>query len=360
MSAFPLKQTRWAKWDALLIALALAHGGLLMGFPSMALIAIGLWWNANTISHNFIHQPFFRTRVFNQAFSCYLSLLLGFPQSLWRKKHLLHHGIRDTRRLQLAPLDFAAVLALWTTLIVFAAPFAFTVYLPGYLIGMGLCFLQGYYEHTDGTVSHYGRLYNFLFFNDGYHSEHHAHPGRHWRELGKARAIELKASRYPAIFRWLECANLCALERLVLGSPALQRWVLNCHRRAIQHLLREMPDIHRIGIVGGGLFPRTALILQAMLPEARLALIDLSAENLAIARQFVGNKVEYINQQFNPSEACDFDLLVIPLAFIGDREMLYRQPSAPAVLVHDWIWRAREKSQIISWFLIKRLNLVQR
>ena len=36
------------------------------------------------------------------------------------------------------------------------------------------------------------------------------------------------------------------------------------------------------------------------------------------------------------------DLVVIPLAFVGDREsVLYRAPPAPRVLVHDWIWRRR-------------------
>ena len=52
-------------------------------------------WNANTIAHNFIHRPFFRARALNTAFSCYLSLLLGFPQSLWRARHLAHHGAQN-------------------------------------------------------------------------------------------------------------------------------------------------------------------------------------------------------------------------------------------------------------------------
>jgi hypothetical protein len=359
MTTLLLRQARWAKWDALLVALALAHGGLILGFPSIALIAVGLWWNANTISHNFIHQPFFRTRTLNQIFSCYLSLLLGFPQSLWRRKHLVHHGVCESQKLKLAPLDFAAVLGLWVTLTALVPQFTLTVYLPGYLIGLGLCFLQGYYEHAQGTVSHYGRLYNLLFFNDGYHREHHAHPGRHWRELPKAQPIDVEASRYPAIFRWLECVNLCALERLVLRFSALQQFVLNRHRRALTRLLTQLPPPHRIGIVGGGLFPRTALILRDLLPEAKLALIDLSTENLNIARQFVGDRVEYINQQFDPAQACNFDLLVIPLAFIGNRQMIYRQPQVPAVLVHDWLWRVRGTGTVVSWLLLKRLNLVK-
>ncbi len=360
MATLLLRQASRAKWDALLVALALAHGGMLVSFPSITLIAIGLWWNANTISHNFIHQPFFRTRGLNQVFSCYLSLLLGFPQSLWRRKHLVHHGVCDSHRLKFAPLDFVCIGVLWVMLIAFAPQFTLTIYLPGYLVGLGLCYVQGHYEHAHGTVSHYGRLYNVFFFNDGYHIEHHAHPGRHWRELSAELRLNERASRYPAIFRWLECVNLCALERLVLRFPALQHFVLNRHKRAFQRLLIELSEIHHIGIVGGGLFPRTALILKALLPEAKLTLVDRSAENLNVARQFVGDEVEYINSQFDPAQVCNFDLLIIPLAFVGNREIIYRHPTAPAVLVHDWIWRARGKSTVVSWSLLKRLNLVKR
>ena len=360
MATVLLKQTRWARWDALLTALALVHGGLLLAWPSTVLIAVGLWWNANTISHIFIHRPFSQTRALNVAFSCYLSLLLGFPQSLWRTRHLAHHGVRDRREAQFAPLDFCSVLALWGALISFAPHFTLTVYLPGYLSGLGLCYVQGHYEHARGTVSHYGRLYNFLFFNDGHHIEHHAYPGMHWRELPRERANKARSSRYPAVLRWLEIINLCALERLVLRSTALQRFVINRHERALDRLLTELPPVRRVGIVGGGLFPRTAIILGRRLPQARLTLIDLSAENLAIARRFVRGEVEYINKQFNPSEPCDFDLLIIPLSFAGDRRVIYQQAPAPAVLVHDWIWKPRGTSTAVSWLLLKRLNLVKR
>jgi hypothetical protein len=344
----------------LLIALALAHGCLLLLWPSIPLVAIGLWWNANTVSHNFIHRPFFHSRAMNRAFSCYLSLLLGLPQSLWRARHLAHHGARNTRALRREPLDIGSVIALWGAMMAFAPRFTLTLYLPGYLLGLGLCLLHGRYEHARGTVSHYGRLYNLLFFNDGYHVEHHAQPGAHWRELPKRIEIEAGSSRYPAVLRWLECVNLCALERMVLRSTMLQGFVIDRHERALARLLRNLPQPRRIGIVGGGLFPRTALILGRLLPDARLSLIDLSADNLALAGRFVAGRVDYINKRFDPAEPTDFDLLVIPLSFVGDRRAVYRQPPAPALLVHDWIWRARGTSVIVSWLLLKRINLVTR
>ena len=89
---------RHSRWDALLVFLALAHGALLLARPSIPLIAVALWWNANTISHNFIHLPFFRSRALNRLFSWYLTALLGIPQTLWRERHLAHHGRNGARR----------------------------------------------------------------------------------------------------------------------------------------------------------------------------------------------------------------------------------------------------------------------
>jgi hypothetical protein len=364
MAARVLGHVRWTTRDALPVALVLAHGALLLSLPSIPLVAVGLWWNANTISHHFIHRPFFRTRALNAGFSLYLSLLLGFPHSLWRARHLAHHSGREGQRARhgsrLAPLDLVVVIALWAALLVFAPGFMLAVYLPGFLIGLGLCYLQGHYEHARGTVSHYGLLYNFLLLNDGYHVEHHARPGAHWRDLCRVREGEANASRWPAVLRWLECLNLCALERLVLRVPALQRYVIKRHERALRSLATRLPPVRRVGIVGGGLFPRTALILRQLLPHSRLVLIDMSADNLAVARRFLDGEVEFINKRFEPAVECEFDLLIIPLAFDGDRAAIYDRPPASAVLVHDWIWRRRGASVIVSWLLLKRLNLVTR
>src|ERR1044071_3802337 len=79
--ALPDVRIRHAAWDALFVMCAFAHAGALVLFPSVAGIGIGLWWNANTIAHNFIHRPFFRSRWANRLFSVYLSVLLGIPQS---------------------------------------------------------------------------------------------------------------------------------------------------------------------------------------------------------------------------------------------------------------------------------------
>src|SRR5690242_3468389 len=108
---------RHSPWDGALVALSLAHAAALIFFPSIALIALALWWNANTISHNFIHLPFFRSRRLNSAFALFLTALLGFPQSLWRARHLAHHAGREERQLRWTrrmTLEAGLVAAIWT------------------------------------------------------------------------------------------------------------------------------------------------------------------------------------------------------------------------------------------------------
>jgi hypothetical protein len=353
---------RYSRWDALLIILALGQGALILALPAAPVIALGLWWNSNTIAHYFIHKPFFQAWFLNILFSIYLSLLLGIPQELWRDRHLTHHfgGNRPGRDNRLLLFEVAAVGALWGLLITLVPWFFLTVYLPGYLAGLTLCWLHGHYEHSRGTVSHHGLLYNLLFFNDGYHVEHHRHPEEHWTCLPTHVEAGVSVSRWPAVFRWLDVLSLEGLERLVLRSPWLQRQVLRCHERAFRRLLPQLPAVDRVGIVGGALYPRTLLILRRLLPEARFVVIDMSLDSIQLAQTRIEADVRFVHARFDPARVHKLDLLIFPLSFRGDREALYRQPSAPAVIVHDWFWRRRGLSTLVSLVLLKRLNLVKR
>jgi hypothetical protein len=353
---------RYSRWDALLILLALAQGILVLLVPSAMVIALGLWWNSNTIAHNFLHKPFFRARALNALFALYLTVLLGIPQSLWRSRHLAHHaGVPWRLRLSAWLLgELALVLLLWWMLLLLDPWLFLCAYLPGYVVGLGLCSLHGYYEHHRGTLSHYGALYNLLFFNDGYHVEHHAHPGRHWTHLPRRATGEVPHSRWPAVLRWLDCLSLEGLERWVLRSPRLQRFVLTRHEKALRALLVRLSPAPQIAIVGGGLFPRTLLILQRLFPDAAYTVIDASGDNLAIARAFVQKEVVFRCEWYDPARLVGFDLVVFPLAFVGNRQAIYQAPPAPLVLVHDWIWRRRGRSAIVSVLLLKRVNLVTR
>lgn len=354
---------RYSRWDALLVALALGHGILLLALPIVPVLALGVWWNSNTISHNFIHKPFFRSRGLNRLFSLYLSLLLGIPQSIWRDRHLAHHANAPWK---LRPgwqmcTETASVLSLWCALVIMAPYFFLVVYLPGYVIGLMLCRLHGYYEHVSGTISHHGFLYNWLFFNDGYHFEHHAQPGLHWTLLPLSKTRVKTLSRWPAVFRWLDCFTLESLERWLFQSRLLQSFVLNRHKRAFRRLLPLLPAPKRIAIIGGGLFPRTLLVLRQLVPDAEFVVIDASEENLRTAQSHLGptEHTEFRCAWYDPGRHSDFDIVVIPLAYIGERAALYLHPPAKAMLIHDWLWRRHRPGVWISFFLLKRLNLVR-
>lgn len=359
----PARSAIWqhSAWDAVFVLLAFAQGAVLLALPLLPIIAVGLWWNANTISHNFIHNRFFRSRNMNRLFASYLSVLLGFPHALWRERHLAHHVGTPSKIRPTAEMVVQSVLVamLWIALGVFAPMFFLTVYLPGWLLGLTLCAVQGHYEHARGTVSCYGRLYNLLFFNDGYHVEHHARPGQHWTRLSKS-GCQSTLSRWPPVLRWLDVFSLESLERLVLRSKMLQRFVLRSHRRAFASVLPSISEVQRVGIVGGGLFPRTAIVLRELMPDAQLTVIDLSRENLHAAEELLPGEVSLVNEAFDPERHCGFDMIVIPLSLQGDRATLYSSPPAEHVCIHDWIWRRRGKSVLVSMLLLKRLNLVSR
>ena len=351
-----------AAGDALMVALAGGYGLLLVAWPTAALIALGVWWLSNTVAHNFIHRPFFQSGPANRAFALYLSVALGIPQALWRERHLAHHAGREPRVRWSGDLavQIAAVLALWILLMVRAPEMFATTYLPGYGAGLLLCALHGHYEHEQGTTSHYGRLYNLLLFNDGYHVEHHARPGVHWSRLPGQRDPTARRSRWPAPMRWLDAFGLEGLERLVLRSRALQRFVIATHTRALAPLIAAAPGpIRSIAIVGGGLFPRSAIVLRRLCPDVRLTIIDANPRHLDQARALLEPAdIEFVHARYSPEHPHGCDLLVIPLSYSGDRAAVYAHPPAPGVIVHDWIWRRRGASRLVSLALLKRINLV--
>lgn len=348
--------------DGLLIALASAHALLLCLAPVVPVIALGVWWNSNTISHNFIHRPFFRSRGANTLFAAALSALLGIPQSLWRDRHLAHHASVPPRIRFTADLwsQIALVVAVWAAIAARSPVFFFSVYIPGYLLGLALCALHGHYEHAHGATSHYGKLYNLLCFNDGYHVEHHANPATHWTSLPGRFDATARRSAWPAPLRWIEQCSLDTLERLLLRSALLQRFVLRTHERALRAVLTSSgtPHPQSIGIVGGGLFPRTALILRTLLPESRLTIIDASRENLDCARNLLpAPEIEFRHQRYTGGGS--FDLVTLPLAFRGDRNAVCAHPPTCGIIVHDWIWRRWGEGRIVSLALLKRVYLVR-
>jgi fatty acid desaturase len=203
--------------------------------------------NYQCIAHNFLHNRFFRAEPLNHAFSVLNTLALGMPQTLYRMHHLNHHrynsDYRDPvtgetgdfsslyrfskhgevaesiwRYSLLGPLrtDFGRLLALarknrltglvvleTVALLVFYGALAwlnwkfFLLYfVPVAYLGQAAAMAENHLEHYGAdprerganSVSCYGRLYNLVWFNNGYHQEHHFRPSVHWRQVPLLRA----------------------------------------------------------------------------------------------------------------------------------------------------------------------------
>ena len=60
---------------------------LILGF----IYSISISWNINGISHNFIHNPYFRSPLLNRLFSILESITVGFSQIFYECIHMQHH-----------------------------------------------------------------------------------------------------------------------------------------------------------------------------------------------------------------------------------------------------------------------------
>jgi hypothetical protein len=354
----------------------------------VAVMAVLMAWGSNTVSHIHLHTPLFRGAVANRAFALYLTLLLGVPQRWWTRYHLRHHALPDPGagrlgvqgRIELA-LVFAA-----PALLALGGPMAALVWLAALGCGYGLCALQGHGEHatSDDGVDHRGRLYNTLWFNDGFHAAHHRAPAAHWTSLPGCGRTDDPRSPWPPALRWVSAAltalvpaALDALERVALRSPRLQAFMLRTHEQALRALgpaagLRFASGDGDGGtraldvmIVGGGLHPRSALLFARLLPHARLWLLDRDPGHLAIAAAVLAAQprppdVRLVCATFDPAAPPRCDVLVVPLALRGDRRALIDHPPAPLVFLHDWLWRRDgDASARVSWLLGKRIALLR-
>src|SRR5207247_4869961 len=53
--------------------------------------SVSISWNINGISHNFIHNPYFRSPLLNRLFSIMESVTVGFSQIFYECIHMQHH-----------------------------------------------------------------------------------------------------------------------------------------------------------------------------------------------------------------------------------------------------------------------------
>jgi fatty acid desaturase len=208
--------------------------------PAFAAVMYSYCWNLQCISHNFIHNPYFSNVGLNRAFSVLESLAIGVPHVLYHHYHMNHHwGDNDrkgpdgttrdwssiyrhskddnpepfwryclvsffrvettavvrtaARHHHLAQLvvESVVLVAFWALLAVVNWRYFLIFYLPSYYFGWVLSYAESYLEHYKAqpgnpfanSVSSYHRLYNLLWFNNGYHQEHHWDPKRHWTRM---------------------------------------------------------------------------------------------------------------------------------------------------------------------------------
>lgn len=195
------------------------------------------YYNPIVVTHNFLHTPFFRRKGLNRAFPVLNSANLFLPQVLYKYHHLTHHqyandpirngttldpsstfrygkdgqqegfvsysafglfrdgtshayreAIKHGQRSQFW-MELAAVVVTVVLWIAIDWRWFLLAFVPTFYAGWFLALLENYYEHHRATdpdsrladsVSYYGRWYNLMMFNEGYHQEHHLKPHLHW------------------------------------------------------------------------------------------------------------------------------------------------------------------------------------
>lgn len=249
---------KYSNYDAIPVLAALLQFAYLLflfvAFPHLPWIAriplgfiwaVSISWNINGISHNFLHNPYFKSAALNRAFSVLESVTVGFSQVFYEQVHKDHHkgnaDLPDARGATRDPLSIykhgrdgkpenlfayvflsyfrddpkaiyraiqrrSPILARWGVfeIALFVAMYVamgianwrfIVFFLPCYYFGNCLSYLNGYYLHFGGKpdvplawgVSSYEPVYNALWFNNGYHAEHHYRPRVHWTEMKRLR-----------------------------------------------------------------------------------------------------------------------------------------------------------------------------
>jgi fatty acid desaturase len=243
----------YTRWDAIPViagALHLYYFALFYLYPRLPLwvmlilgllYSISISWNINGVSHNFIHNPYFRSPLLNRWFAILESVACCFSQTYYDVVHMQHHKgnsdrpdengetidwisiyrhgrdgkaenvwsytflslFRDAngvvaelkRRARgdfwWGNVELIAVSVTMITIFILNWRYMLFYFLPFWYFGHCLSYLNGYYRHYGGNpdkpiawgVSSYEKLYNWTWFYNGYHAEHHFRPKCHWTKM---------------------------------------------------------------------------------------------------------------------------------------------------------------------------------
>lgn len=244
----------YSVWDAIPVLAGILHLIYLIliliyfeVLPLWANLVLGLIyslsisWNVNSVSHNFIHNAYFKSFKLNRLFSLLESVTMGFSQTMYEYVHRQHHiGNNDRLNAKGNTIDWISIyrhgendepesvlkyafLSFFrddpkliyglickhsrglANFAVFELVLSFSIitalffvnwqlglyYLAFYYLGHSLSAMNGYYEHYGANpdkpiawgVSCYNKLYNITWLNNGYHAEHHYRPKQHWTKM---------------------------------------------------------------------------------------------------------------------------------------------------------------------------------
>jgi fatty acid desaturase len=124
----------------------------------------------------------------------FLSFFRDNPAAI--KRELAKRGNADVRWGTIELATFISVLLIMA-LVVPTNPIGFInwrymlFFLPFFYLGHCFSYLNGYFRHYGANpdkpiawgVSSYGKIYNWIFFYNGYHAEHHFRPKVHWTKM---------------------------------------------------------------------------------------------------------------------------------------------------------------------------------
>jgi fatty acid desaturase len=211
---------------------------LILGF----VYSVSISWNINGIAHNFIHNAYFRAPLLNRLFSLMESITCCFSQAYYDVVHTQHHkgnsdlqdengdtidwlsiyrhghdgqaenpwrytflsffrdspgaisrelAKRGPAEVRWGKAELAIMISVMVSLAILNWRYMILFFLPFMYFGHCLSYLNGYYRHYGGNpnkpiawgVSTYHKLYNWVWFYNGYHAEHHFRPKVHWTRM---------------------------------------------------------------------------------------------------------------------------------------------------------------------------------
>ena len=235
-----------------------------------AIYAVSISWNINGISHNFLHNPYFTSHTLNRIFSLIESLAIGFSQAFYTWVHNRHHSGNSDRpndngetidwlsiykhgtdgkpeyvwsytflsffrddlnalykglykqspaNARFGIIELACLAAMVLAMLIYNWHALLVMVVFNYL-GNCLSSLNGYFEHFGGNpdlpiawgVSSYNKLYNLIWFNNGYHAEHHFRPRMHWMKMKQLHESIKKDQEAAGVHMIRHCHALGFLE----------------------------------------------------------------------------------------------------------------------------------------------------